>query len=213
MSSLIRRMERFKFQDSIQKTLKQKKNNNSSSCTNRWMKSCNVHKKETRRSSTPGSHGFLFTKAFLSMRFLQHTIWIAGTKNIKRSVNNTVCSGLIFFFFMKRGIFFKTKTIQQHLLLCTRRFNTCVTHTPSIYTDWNDIETDRCISEMCAHFSIWAPKCLVQTTVNKSMCLEAREKKKKNGRKCAQRVQILFMIMFSKSRMNSIHAPVRFPRK
>lgn len=84
---------------------------------------------------------------------------------------------------MKRGIFFKTKTIQQHLLLCTRRFNTCVTHTPSIYTDWNDIETDRCISEMCAHFSIWAPKCLVQTTVNKSMCLEEQEKKKEKRKK------------------------------
>lgn len=135
---------------------------------------------------------FLFTNnAFLSMRFLHPFEWPAH-----KTSNAVFCALLLSLSLFCSFCFEKFKTnTTYNICACALGASAHVSHLP--YIHWlKRYRSDRCISEMCtvAHFSIWFQMlAAVQTTVSmKSMCSGCV----RSGRKCAQRVQILFMTVF-----------------
>lgn len=105
-----------------------------------WNRVMCALKKERAVVSTPGSHVSCLPKHFFHCDFCSTTIWIAGTQNIKRSVNNSVCFFLLFAFESKTWrIFSDSKQKQPTTFVCALGASTHVSHLP--YTDWNDIET------------------------------------------------------------------------
>ena len=168
---------------------KKNSSSSSSSCTNRWMKSRVMCWAKNASQFDTWQSRFLFTNnAFLSMRFLHLFEWPAHKTSNAVSFALFLSLSLCF----KR---FKTKTT-YNICACALGASTHVSHLP--YIHWlKRYRSDRCISEMCtaaAHYSIWFQMlAAVQTTVNmKSMCSGCV----RSGRKCAQRVQILFMTVF-----------------
>lgn len=148
MNNLVR-CKRIKFQ-ALPSQLK------NSSCTNRWMKSSNMFKKE-RAALTPGSHvsclqnilfGAISASLHLNSRLTEHQSHNEWKNSFTVEQENS----------QNRKLY--------NICGCTRHSSTCVT--PCEYTDWNDFK--RSMHFQNVHIFQMKFEYSMQATVNRSMC-------------------------------------------